>query len=92
MNTIIHSSLSMSIKYVIRPGFINGTYSHMRHFDADTLMELYQVQRDECVILHDSDPRFKTIYTQYASKGYIFLYPRSDGNYSWLNKCAINSD
>ena len=76
----------MTIKYVIRPGKIQDHNAIQLEFDADALIQLYKVPREACVILINDDPAFEAKYCLYASRGYIFLYPRSDDNYAWLQQ------
>ncbi len=86
------ASQVMRIKYVIRPGLIQGSDGHSYEFDADSLIRLYQVRSSECVVLHNSDRQFDAKYSRYISLGYIFLYPRSNGKYSWFKKKYESSD
>ena len=74
----------MTIKYVIRPGKIQDHNAIQYKFDAEALIQAYKVPREECVVLFNDDPSFEAKYCLYASRGYIFLYPRSDGDYGWL--------
>lgn len=76
----------MTIKYVIRPGKIQDHNANQLKFDAEALIQAYRVPREECVVLFNDDPSFEAKYCLYASRGYIFLYPRSDENYSWLEQ------
>ena len=72
--------------YIIRPGLIRGADGFSYEYDATQLIELYQVQGAKCVELHNDDPKFEVKFCRYVSEGHIFLYPRSDGNYSWIQK------
>ena len=78
--------LVMTIKYVLRPGY---TYKHdgcSHRVDAENLIDLYNVPENECVVLDNLDKKFNEKLYRYISLGYIFLYPRSDANYSWLKQ------
>lgn len=74
------------VKYVIRPGFSDGSNGHRVYHDAYRLIELYDVLSSECVELYNDDQNFYSKFCQYISYGYIFLHPRTDNNYSWFNK------
>lgn len=78
--------LVMPIKYVLRPGY---TYNHdgcSHRIDANHLIDLYDVPANECIVLENHDSKFNEKLYRYISLGYIFLYPRSDSNYSWLKQ------
>ena len=81
----------MRKKYVVRPGMILGTDGEMHQYNAETLVDLYHVSLNECVVLQNNDPEFMEKYCTYVSKGYIFLHPRSDEDYSWLHKQKLES-
>lgn len=72
----------MSIKYVVCPGYSRSRRNENYIVGPKRLMRLYGVQASECVILNQSDPKYEYKYIKYVSEGYIFLYPRSDGDYS----------
>ena len=74
----------MKKKYVLRPGRIQGKDEQLFEVNADTLANLYQVNHCECQVLHNNDSNFYKKFCAYVMSGYIFLYPRSDKNYSWL--------
>ena len=76
----------MTIKYVLRPGSIQKANESMYRFSANDLIELYKVHIDDCIVLCNDDASFDEKFCTYASKGYIFLYPRSDGSYTWLHE------
>ena len=82
----------MTIKYVIRPGTVQGSNGRCITCDAPALMKLYQVKPNECIILNNSDSNFEAKYSNYVSRRYIFLYPRSDENYSWLQRSTAAND
>lgn len=73
-------------KYVIRPGFLNDSNGHRIKITADSLIKLYGVLNSECVVLHNADQNFDAKYCRYITNRYRFLYPRTDGNYTWFKK------
>ena len=80
----------MKKKYVLRPGRIHGQDGQTHNIGADDLVGLYRVNHSECVILHNDDPYFDKEFCIYVASGYIFLHPRSDENYSWLQNRLEN--
>ena len=82
----------MTIKYVIRPGTVQSSKGRCITCNAKTLMQLYQVYSHECIVLDNSDPSFEEKFSHYVSRGYIFLYPRSDENYKWLKQSTATND
>ena len=76
----------MTIKYVLRPGYTYSLDGCSHWIDADRLIELYDVAANECVVLETQDPKFNAKLYRFISKGYIFLYPRSDENYRWIKQ------
>ncbi len=69
---------------MLRPGHIQGEDGQMYTIGANDLVNLYRVNQCECVVLHNNDPLFDREFGNYLASGYIFLHPRSDKNYSWL--------
>lgn len=82
----------MTIKFVVCPGYLNSLKDKNRIIGPKKLMRLYGVQSNECVILKKSDPKYEHKYIKYVSEGYIFLHPRSDGNYSRSLKAELSVD
>ncbi len=76
----------MNKKYVIRPGLAQGPDGGMHTIDADTLMNLYKVKESDCEVLLIGDRYFDNKVGHYISQGCIFLFPRSDDNYSWIHQ------
>ncbi len=67
-------------KYVIFPGNVISPYDGDEHYiSANKLIELYKVDRDECIIIHDE---FEYAIYRKQIVGLTFLYPRTDGNYT----------
>ena len=71
--------------YIVRPGMIRNENGGYNKYNAARIIEMYQVQPSMCIELHNNDPKFEIKLCEYISKGYIFLYPRSDAG-SWVKK------
>ena len=81
--------ISAVIKYVIRPGYTQDSNGNRYVIDAATLIKLYRVPPNKCIVLYDNDSQFDKKFDRYVSSRYIFLYPRHDSNYSWF-KDSVN--
>lgn len=63
------------IKYVLYPGVVTSKYDGQRHFiSAATLMRLYRVRPEECLIYDANEPKEKY-------QDLIPLSPKYNGNY-----------
>jgi len=69
--------------YIVLPGMVNSQYDADRHYiTADELINLYEVDRDDCIIISKSGKEWRGM-----PKGvYTVLEPRNDGKY-FVYKC-----
>ena len=68
------------IKYVLCPGFVTSKTDRDKHWiSADKLIQLYGVNRQECIMFGEKG-------FDYKKKGLIFLAPRYNGDYE-VSKC-----
>lgn len=81
---------SEAIKYVVRPGYLDQPNGNRIYLDSATLIELYNVSLNECIELHNNDKNFHAKFCRYINYRYIFLYPRTDNNYSWYKNSKIS--
>jgi len=54
----------------VKPGMVDGAY-----VSAETLIHLYHVRRDDCIVTREWPPRGVRV------TDYIVLEPRADGDY-----------
>lgn len=68
-------------KYLVCPGKVRSKDGDLHFVSASQLINLYKVERDECVILDTPQSVFGLVW-----KDYIVLEPRGDGNYELPKK------
>lgn len=69
-------------KYAVHPGYVYSRDGDYHYISIQTLMELYQVDPQDCIIWDDA--RRETFLGRHI-ENYIHLYPSDSGNYSLPN-------
>ena len=81
INKLMRNSVS-KIKYGIHPGYIRSRIDGDIHWiSATKLMQLYEVNPDECIVIYKNRPDLVRSIGLDLGK-LIHLYPRYDGNYN----------
>ena len=69
-------------RYLILPGKVfSKNDGELHHIDAPTLMRLYNVDPDECVVVHNEGVHGRQGFASEFLDSLLWLAPRYDGDY-----------